>query len=122
MKPVRLWVGLVLLALGVFGILDAVDVLHAGPVIADWWPAAVVVLGVIAMVAQQRVSLGPAVIAALGLVLLAGTLDWTTGDLLVPTVLAGVGVAVLVGLRGHHGTRTPIAMFGGTSTCSPWPR
>ncbi len=36
MKPVRLWVGLVLLALGVFGILDAVDVLHAGPVIADW--------------------------------------------------------------------------------------
>lgn len=72
-----------------------------------------VVLGVIAMVAQQRVSLGPAVIAALGLVLLAGTLDGTTGDLLAPTVLAGVGVAVLVGSRTHHGTRTPIAMFGG---------
>lgn len=116
MKPVRLWVGLVLVALGVFGILDAVDVLHAGPVIADWWPVAVVVLGVIAMATQRRVSLGPVVIVVLGLVLLAGTLDWTTGDLLVPTVLAGVGIAVLVGLRKHHGTRTPIAVFGGATT------
>ena len=62
MKPVRLWVGLVLVALGVFGILDAVDLLDAGPVVADWWPAAVVVLGLVAMAAQRRVSLGPVVI------------------------------------------------------------
>ncbi|MET8762953.1 LiaF domain-containing protein [Lentzea sp. NPDC004782] len=116
MKPVRLWVGLVLLALGVFGILDAVGVLDSGPVIANWWPAAVVVLGLVAMAAERRVSLGPVVIVVLGLVLLAGTLDWTTGNLLLPTVLAGVGVAVLVGLRRHHGTRTPVAMFGGAST------
>ncbi|MDX8052156.1 LiaF-related protein [Lentzea sp. BCCO 10_0798] len=116
MKPVRLWVGLVLVTLGVFGILDAVDVLHAGPVVADWWPAAVVVLGVVAMASQRRVSLGPVVLVVLGLVLLAGTLDWTTGDLLVPTLLAGVGIAVLVGLRRHHGTRTPIAVFGGATT------
>ena len=115
MKPVRLWVGVVLLALGVFGILDAVNVLDSGPVIADWWPAAVVVLGLIAMAAERRVSLGPVVIVVLGLVLLAGTLDWTSGDLLLPTMLAGVGVAVLVGLRRHHGARTPIAMFGGAT-------
>jgi cell wall-active antibiotic response 4TMS protein YvqF len=115
-KPVRLWIGLVLLALGVFGILDAVGVLDSGSVIADWWPAAVIVLGLVAMIAERRVSLGPVVIVVLGLVLLAGTLDWTSGDLLLPTVLAGVGVAVLIGLRRHHGTRTPIAMFGGAST------
>ncbi|GGU50046.1 LiaF transmembrane domain-containing protein [Lentzea flava] len=116
MKPVRLWVGLVLLALGLFGILDATGVLDAGPVIADWWPAAVVVLGLIAMAAQRRISLGPAVIVVLGLVLLAGTLDWTSGDLLLPTVLAGVGIAVLVGLRRHHNSRTPVAVFGGATT------
>ncbi|MFC3890869.1 hypothetical protein ACFOWZ_05235 [Lentzea rhizosphaerae] len=116
MKPVRLWIGLVLLALGVFGILDAVGVLDSGSVIADWWPAAVIVLGLVAVIAERRVSLGPVVIVVLGLVLLAGTLDWTSGDLLLPTVLAGVGIAVLVGLRRHHGTRTPIAMFGGAST------
>lgn len=116
MKPVRLWVGLVLLALGVFGILDATDVLDAGPFIADWWPAAVVGLGLVAMAAQRRVSLGPIVIAVLGLVLLAGTLGWTTGSLWLPTVLAGVGIAVLVGLRRRHGTRMPIAMFGGATT------
>ncbi|SDH60835.1 Cell wall-active antibiotics response 4TMS YvqF [Lentzea fradiae] len=74
------------------------------------------VLGVVAMVAQRRVSTGPVVIAVVGLVLLAGTLDWTSGDLLVPTVLAGVGIAVLLGLRRHHGTRTPIALFGGASS------
>lgn len=116
MKPVRAWVGIVLLALGVFGILDAVDLLDTGPAIAAWWPAAVVVLGVVAMVAQRRVSTGPVVIAVVGLVLLADTLDWTSGDLLVPTVLAGVGIAVLLGLRRHHGTRTPIALFGGASS------
>lgn len=116
MKPVRLWVGLVLLTLGVAGILDAVDVLESGEVIAVWWPAAVVVLGLVAMASQRRVSVGPVVIAVLGLVLLANTLDWTSGDLLVPSVLAGVGVAVLVGLRRHHGTSTPFALFGGAST------
>ncbi|MET9232236.1 LiaF domain-containing protein [Lentzea sp. NPDC003310] len=112
----RLWVGLVLVALGVAGIFDATGVVDAGPFIADWWPAAVVVLGLVAMAAQRRVSPGPVVITALGLVLLAGTLGWATGDLLLPTVFAAVGTAVLVGLRRHHGVRTPVAFFGGTTT------
>lgn len=116
MRPVRVWVGLVLLALGVFGILDATNVLDSGAAVGRWWPVALVGLGIVAMAAQRRVSLGPVVIALAGLVLLMGSLGWATGDVLWPTVLVCVGIAVLVGLRRHHGTRTPVAVFGGTTT------
>ncbi|MCX2951447.1 LiaF transmembrane domain-containing protein [Lentzea sp. NEAU-D7] len=116
MRPVRVWMGLVLVALGVFGILDATDVLDSGDAVGRWWPVALVGLGLVAMAAQRRVSLGSVVITLAGLVLLTGTLGWATGDLLWPTVLACAGIAVLVGLRRHHGTRTPVAILSGTTT------
>ena len=37
MKPVRLWIGLVLLTLGVLGILDATGALESTEVIDRWW-------------------------------------------------------------------------------------
>lgn len=46
MKPLRLWLGSLLLALGVVWLLDAAGALSAGAVIAGWWPIAVVGLGV----------------------------------------------------------------------------
>ncbi|MGW6442640.1 LiaF transmembrane domain-containing protein [Lentzea sp. NPDC055074] len=116
MRPVRVWVGLVLLALGVFGVLDATDVLDSGATIGRWWPLALVGLGAVAMAAQRRISFGPTVITLAGLVLLTGSLGWATGDVLVPTALLCAGIAVLVGLRRHHGTRTPIAVLSGTTT------
>ncbi|MFJ8962542.1 LiaF transmembrane domain-containing protein [Lentzea sp. NPDC102401] len=116
MRPVRVWMGLVLLALGVLGILDATDVLDSGEAVGRWWPVALVGLGLVAMAAQRRVSLGPVVITLAGLVLLTGTLGWATGDVLWPTVLACAGITILVGLRRHHGTRTPLAVLSGTTT------
>ncbi|WP_037311108.1 LiaF transmembrane domain-containing protein [Amycolatopsis orientalis] len=116
MKPVRFWVGLVLVTLGVLGILDATGVLESGDVIASWWPAALAGLGVVAMLSQRRVSIGPAMVTVIGLVLLAGTLDLTTGDLWWPTILAIAGLAVLTGLRRQHSSRTPLVMFGGATT------
>ncbi len=116
MRPVRVWVGLVLLALGVFGILDATNVLDSGAAVGRWWPVALVGLGLVVMAAERRVSLGPVVITLAGLVLPAGSLGWATGDVLWPTVLVCAGIAVLVGLRRHHGTRTPVAVFGGTTS------
>ncbi|SDN95248.1 hypothetical protein SAMN05192558_101413 [Actinokineospora alba] len=55
MKPVRLWIGLVLLVLGTFLALDALDVLDAldaGTTIDWWWPAALSGLGVVAMITR----------------------------------------------------------------------
>ena len=121
MKAVRIWIGLALLALGVFGVLGATDVLDSGDVLGRWWPVVVIGLGVAAMISHRTVSAGPVVLTALGFVLLVETLGLTTHSVLWPAVLVLVGLAVLAGLRGRRPTGqdtvpTPVVMFGGTAT------
>jgi hypothetical protein len=121
MRPVRLWIGLVLLTLGVFGILDATDVLNAGRTIDLWWPVAIIGLGLSAMLAQRRISFWSVVITGLGLVLLADQQNWATGDLAVPAILVLVGGAALIGFARHRTAshvdrRESIAVFSGTKT------
>lgn len=120
MKPVRLWIGLVLLVLGTFLALDALDVLDAGTTIDRWWPAALSGLGVVAMLTQGRVSLGPALLTVLGLILLADTNDWAAEDLIGPALLITIGVVVLAGVGRHrthdHLSRAPVALFGEAKT------
>jgi hypothetical protein len=126
MKPVRIWIGAVLVTLGVLGVLDATDVLDFGTTLGDWWPIAVIGVGVTTMIAQKHVSLGPGVVTAIGLVLLADSQEWTTGSLLWPVLLLLVGAAVLVGLRTRHtadhrdtgDVGVPLAFFGGTKVRS----
>lgn len=116
MKPIRLWIGLVLVTLGVLGVLGASGVIDAGPVIDRWWPVAIVGLGLVAMLAQGSVSLGPVVIAVFGLVLLINQQGWAEGDLVWPVVLLVLGAAILVGLgRRTVPDRVPVVIFGGTS-------
>ena len=57
MRLVRVWIGVVLLALGVIGVLAATGAGTGG--VADWWPIAVIGLGVAAMLGRRRVSLAP---------------------------------------------------------------
>ncbi|PPK65170.1 LiaF-related protein [Actinokineospora auranticolor] len=121
MKPVRLWIGLVLLILGVLGLADAFDLFDAGNVLDHWWPVAVIGLGVTVMLVQRRVSAGPVVVAAFGCVLLANQLGWRESGVFWPTVFVVMGAAVLIGLRRHrvvdHSEFTaPVAVFGGTRT------
>jgi predicted membrane protein len=118
MRPVRLWIGLVLLTLGVFGVLDATGALSAGSTIDRWWPLAIVGLGLMAMLAQQHISFWPSVITVLGVILLADTQNWATGDLVGPAILILIGGAVLAGFVRHRTAahleqREPIAVFSG---------
>lgn len=118
MRPVRLWIGLVLLTFGVFGVLDATGVLLAGSTIDRWWPVAIIGLGVLAMLAQQRISFWPSVIVVFGVVLLADTQNWATGGLVVPAVLVLIGGAILAGFARQHAAaqdeqHEPIAVFSG---------
>ncbi len=115
MKLVRAWIGLVLLALGVIGILAATGAGTGG--VADWWPIAVIGLGVAAMLGRRRVSLGPLVIVAFGFVLLADRQSWTEADLFGPSVLVVLGLTVLFGISrtyGHGRGDGSFAMFSGT--------
>ncbi len=116
MKPIRLWIGLVLVALGVFGILDATGTLESSETIDRWWPAAIIGLGLIGMWVERRVSLGPAIVVGIGVLLLAGTLEWTDEDLFGPALLIVIGLVVLAGLwhrrTAESGNR--VVMFGGT--------
>ncbi|MEV8438748.1 LiaF domain-containing protein [Actinosynnema sp. NPDC051121] len=119
MKPVRTWIGFVLVSLGLLGILDAAGVSDAGELLSSWWPVAVIGLGVAAVLSQRHLSLGPGVIVAIGLVMLVDEQEWTTGDVLWPALFVAVGVAVLAGLRrhrtiAHEETGAPVALFGGT--------
>lgn len=117
MKPVRLWIGLVLVTLGVFGLLGASGVLDASDMINRWWPLAVVGLGVIAMVSQRSVSLGPIVITGFGLVLLVNQQGWVTGDITGPAILILIGAVILVsvGRRTFTGRQAPVAVFAGAN-------
>jgi hypothetical protein len=67
----RLWVGLVLVTIGEFGLLDVSDILSWSMTVGRWWPAALIAVGVAAMVTQRRVSFGPAIMTGIGVVLLA---------------------------------------------------
>ncbi|HEU4946824.1 MAG TPA: LiaF domain-containing protein [Kribbella sp.] len=119
MTPVRIWIGVVLLALGVIGILEATGV-DTGEA-AKWWPVAVIGLGVVTLVARRRVSVGPVLLIVLGVILLADQLSWTEEDLVGPALLLVLGFAVLFGLSQQRdgdgwtsGRRSSLAMFGST--------
>ena len=121
MRPVRLWIGLVLLTLGVFGVLDTTGVLGAGSTIDRWWPVAIIGLGAMAMLAQQRISFWPSVIVVFGAILLADTQNWATGDLVGPAILILIGAAILAGFARHRTAahleqHEPIAVFSGAKT------
>jgi hypothetical protein len=119
MKPVRLWIGLVLVTLGVFGILDATGTLDWSETIERWWPVAIIGLGLIGMLVDRRISLGPAIVVAIGFLLLADQQAWTDEDLFGPVVLVGIGLVVLSGLWRHRRVESghrenSLVMFGGT--------
>lgn len=114
---VRAWIGIVLVALGVFGLLDAAGVLDAGVTIGRWWPVAVVGLGVAAVVAQRRLSVGPVVVTVVGLVLLASRQGWLVSSLIGPLVLVAVGLAVMAGIvRARRADGPALAVLGGSTT------
>ncbi|HEX9121760.1 MAG TPA: LiaF domain-containing protein [Actinomycetota bacterium] len=118
MKPLRLWIGLVLLTLGVFGILDATGTLDSSETIDRWWPVAIIGLGLIGMLVDRRISLGPGIVVVIGFLVLADQQQWTDEDLFGPVLLIAIGLVILSGLwrrrvEGEH-RENSLVMFGGT--------
>ena len=115
MKPASVWFGIVLLAVGVCGLLDAAGVVDSSQTIGQWWPLAIIGWPLVEMLAAWRVTLGGVVCVAVGLTLLADQQDWTSGAVVWPSLAAFVGIAVLTaavsrrrGRRLGHGAGAPL--------------
>ena len=96
MKPGTLWIGAVLLAIGVCGILDATGFVESSQTIGTWWPLAVIGWPLTEMVAARRVTLGGVICLAIGLTLLADELALADDGLVWSMLAAFIGLAILV--------------------------
>jgi predicted membrane protein len=115
MKPDRVLIGLILVALGVLFLLDRAGNLEAGQVISDWWPVVFLGLG-LATLAERPVSLlGPLVLLAAGVVGLLFTLDLleaSAWNVVWPSALIIAGVVILLRHSIRRGRRAPAGGAG----------
>jgi hypothetical protein len=125
----RIWVGLVLIALGVVGLLDAAGVLDFGTTVDRWWPLGLLALAALLALTERRIGLGSLVIGLLSVILLVDTLDLVVLGVAVWGSLAiAAGLAVLFTVAGPGrqrllGARSPgsVAIFGGSDTANSSP-
>jgi hypothetical protein len=97
MRPLRVWLGSLLLALGVVWVLDAAGVLSADAVISRWWPIAVVALGLLALIGERRLAPGPIVVIVIGSVLLVDQLTSVdVGGIIWGGVVIAIGAWLLI--------------------------
>lgn len=99
----RILLGLVVIAVGVLFLLDSAGVLDAGEAIADWWPAALVALGLLELSERPHGVISSLVLVAAGAVLLlftTGVLDEDSWDTIWPLAVIAGGLLVLTRWRG----------------------
>jgi len=99
--------GATLIAIGVLFLLDRADVLDAGQVIGDWWPAVIVGFGLVTLAERPVSLLGPVLLIAVGVLLLLNTndvLDTSAWNVIWPAALIVFGATVLFrnSRRGDH--------------------
>jgi hypothetical protein len=125
--------GVLLIAAGGVLLLDRWGLVDVGAALADWWPLALVALGLWWLAEGARVA--GSTVGAIGLLLLGnslGVLDAPVGDLVLPLVLVVIGGVLIAwgrrlrtapvarrpasspdrGLRGREGPGTAVAIFG----------
>src|SRR6478752_7279511 len=92
MRSFRFWLGAVLVGLGVLWLLDLFGTLAAGAVISRSWPAALIALGILALISERRLALGPVVLILVGLALLLNGLTTAgMGQLIWPVTILLIG-------------------------------
>jgi predicted membrane protein len=106
--PVQLYLGVLVLAVGVVALLVQLDVITTdlGELIADWWPLAVVGVGLAALVTVPRAWLGPTVIIAVGVFFLLqtlGVLEVNLWEILWPVALILVGLSLITSFGSRSG-------------------
>jgi hypothetical protein len=101
----RLFFGILVIAAGVVLLLDNAGTLDAGEFFATWWPAVLILAGVLTLAANPRHWPVALIIAAVGTAFLLSNLGIVDiGDFIIPAALILVGFLVIFG-RGL-GSRT----------------
>ena len=111
MKAGSVWFGIVLVAVGICGFLDAAGVVDSAQTIGQWWPLAIVGWPLVEMADARRVTLGGAICAAVGLTLLADVQAWASDVVVWSSLAAFVGAAILVAAasrREPHNGGAPV--------------
>ncbi|MET0566864.1 MAG: DUF5668 domain-containing protein [Acidimicrobiia bacterium] len=94
----RLFFGLLIVAMGTVLLLDNAGVLDAGEIFSTWWPAIVLLAGILTFAANPRHWPVALIITAVGLAFLLSNLDIIDlGNFIIPAAIILVGLLVLFG-------------------------
>lgn len=95
--------GIVLIVFGALFLADQMGALHFGPVFRTWWPALLVIAGLLNLIERPGQALGPVIMITVGVALLLANLDiiefaqvWRMW----PVVLIAMGLNILFGGKG----------------------
>ena len=108
MNAGRILFGSVVAAVGVVFLLGSADVVDAGAVMADWWPAAIILLGLLHAGSGHRLSGAAAALVVVGASLLGVTTGLFGSDawrFVWPAALIGIGLWLTLGWGRRLGIR-----------------
>jgi predicted membrane protein len=101
-SPGRILTGVALIGLGVVFLLDRAGNIDAGKILGDWWPVAIIAVGLVQLAERPRSIVGPAIVVGAGALLLLFTTDVLEGNVwnfVWPVVLIAIGL-VIIARRG----------------------
>lgn len=129
----RLFVGLVVVSLGILFLLDSAGVLSAGRAIDRWWPLAIIAAGALTLAERPRAMVRGAVLVAGGGLLLLFTTDVFEGNAwnyVWPVAVIVLGLVIVARWRGRaveadasaDDLLSSTAVFGGSDLVTASPR
>ena len=123
----RIIIGIMVLAFGTGAFLDAFNVIEFWPIAGEWWPAAIIVAGLLVFFTDMRQFIwGIALVLIGGFLLLdrQGVVDVNIWEAIWPTVIIAVGLSILVNKSGSskrtktQDTESINAILSGTETAN----
>ena len=90
------WVGITLIIIGVFFILDTFNIMEFGGIISDWWPGIFIIVGLIKLQGQDTgAGLIFILIGALLLLTIHDIVEWNSIWRLWPLILIFIGLSMI---------------------------
>jgi len=121
----RVLTGILILIAGIGALLDALNVFNFWEYAAIWWPIAVIVAGILVIIADRRQYITAGVLLIVGVILQLNELnilDVNVWGLIWPVIIIAIGVSVLINRAGRptsakiQDLETVSAVFSGSET------